>query len=603
MKKPDSPDPTIKLLRQIAFVSALFAVVLCILILVNWLQLHRADPLNSPAVKTMIDRLGSDPDNAQLREQVRTLDLLSRKAYFTSQWQIRTGGYLLLISVLIIAICLKTIEYFHKKLPDLPEIKNNTYWIDRKINRRWVGYTGGAVVLVTLVFAFLSHNELENMLGNAVSRGTDTISGKNASKNIPLSTSGKAGSVPDSLLTLATGDSISSDTLLDGYPTWTEIIRNFPSFRGPGGNGIVYQKNIPVSWNGKSGKNVIWKSGIPLPGYNSPVVWNNRVFLSGANETRREVYCFDAKTGKILWTARADKITGSPAKAPTVNKETGQAAPTMTTDGRRVYAIFANGDLIALDFHGNRIWAKNLGSPANHYGHSSSLMMFRDMLIVQYDQRGSANVMALAGKTGDVVWKTARNVKVSWSSPVVAFTGKKTELLLAAEPYVASYNAGNGKELWKMDCISGEVGPSVAYADGVVFSVNDYSKLAAIQIGETPKLLWENSEYLSDVPSPVASGKYLFLVTSYGTAVCYDAKTGEKYWEHEFDNTTYASPIMAEGKVYIMDKTGTMHIVKADRTFSLVVESPLGEGSVCTPAMVDGRIYIRGDKNLYCIGK
>ncbi|MEI7981109.1 MAG: PQQ-binding-like beta-propeller repeat protein, partial [Bacteroidota bacterium] len=410
---------------------------------------------------------------------------------------------------------------------------------------------------------------------------------------------------PDTLSEPAIGDSSAATDakLLDGYPTWAEIIRNYPSFRGPGGNGIVYQKNIPTNWDGNSGKNIKWKTTVPLPGYNSPIVWNDRVFLSGASETKREVYSFDAFTGKILWTAVVGKISGSPEKAPVVNKETGQAAPTLATDGRRVYAIFANGDLAAFDFDGNTAWSRNLGLPANHYGHSSSLMMYHDLLIVQYDQRGAASIMAFAGKTGEPVWKTSRNVKVSWSSPVVVNTGKQLQVLLAAEPFVAGYDPASGKELWKFDCIGGEVGPSVAYADGIVFSVNDYSKLSAVQIGETPKLLWENTEYLSDVPSPVATDKLLFLLTSYGAAVCYDAKTGNKYWEHEFENTTYASPILAEGKIFALDKLGIMHIFKAEKEFSLVGEPKLGEGSVCTPAMVNGRIFIRGDKNLYCIGR
>jgi len=168
---------------------------------------------------------------------------------------------------------------------------------------------------------------------------------------------------------------------------------------------------------------------------------------------------------------------------------------------------------------------------------------------------------------------------------------------------VASYNPENGKELWKLECISGEVGPSVAYADGIVFSVNEYSKLTAIQVDDNPKILWEDTEYLSDVPSPVATEKFLFLATSYGTVVCYDAKTGNKYWFKEFGNTIYSSPILAEGKIYLMDSKGVMHIFKADKNFSIIGEPQLGEGSFCTPAFKDGKILIRGNKNLYCIGK
>jgi outer membrane protein assembly factor BamB len=229
--------------------------------------------------------------------------------------------------------------------------------------------------------------------------------------------------------------------------------------------------------------------------------------------------------------------------------------------------------------------------------------MYRDLLIVQYDQSGNTNVIAFAGKTGDQVWKTSRDVKITWASPILVNTGKQMEVMLVAEPFVISYNPATGKELWRFNCISGEVGPSLAYADGVVYSVNDYSKLAAVQIGTSPQLLWESDEYLSDIPSPVATSKYVFLPTSYGMMLCYDAKTGEKYWEKDFGTPTYASTMLVDGNVWQMDKKGIMHIFKADKTYTSVSEPALGEGSVCTPAFAGGKIIIRGDKNLYCIGK
>lgn len=382
-----------------------------------------------------------------------------------------------------------------------------------------------------------------------------------------------------------------------------EPTKNFPSFRGVGGCGIAYQKNIPVSWDGRSGENVLWKTAVPLPGYCSPVYWDGFVFLTGADANKRELYCFDANTGRLAWKVDVAGIQGSPASSPKVSNDTGYAAPTLTTDGKKAYAIFANGDMIAVDFKGNKVWSKNLGVPQNHYGYSSSLQCFQGLIIVQYDQRTGPCIMALSAKDGSEVWKTARNVSISWASPIIANTGKRTEILTVAEPLVVSYNPSNGQELWKFDCITGEVGPSLAYADGVVFSVNEHSKLTAVQVGDSPKQLWEDTDPLSDIPSPVATDKYLFLPTSYGAFVCYDAKTGAKYWTKEFGNNTWSSPMLAEGRIYLMDKKGIMHIFKADKAFASVGDPQLGEPSVCTPAFADGRIFIRGDKNLYCIGK
>ncbi len=601
MNKQNSPGKTISLLQSIAFAGAMLAFVLCILISVNYFQVKKSDPLNSPAMKTMIERFRNNPDDEQIKSEIREFDLLARKAFFTNQWQIRTGGTLLLFSVLIVIICLKTIELLSAKLPLMPDTATTNFWDSRTLNRKWVAYSGIFLVCVSLIFAFLTHNELGKTL-----ELTGKTPGSAADSNLLSKSTGA--STADSISASDSGSGVRQDSLpaassLDAYPTQQEINSNSASFRGPGGNGIVYQRGFPSSWDGRSGKNIKWKTAVPLPGYNSPVVWNDKIFLSGASASKREVYCFDFNTGKILWHTVVDKIPGSSATAPKVNGETGFSAPTLTTDGRRVYAIFANGDLVALDYAGKQVWAKNLGLPKNHYGHSSSLAMFHDLLIVQFDQSGSANVLALSGTTGKEVWKTSRDVKISWSSPIIVNTGKQTEAMLVAEPFVISYNPSTGKELWRFNCISGEVGPSLAYADGVVFSVNDYSKLAAVQLGASPKLLWESDEYLSDIPSPVATSKYLFLPTSYGMMACYDAKTGTKYWEHDFATPTYASPVLADGNIFQMDKKGVMHIFKADKTYISVNDSPLGESSVCTPAFAGGRIIIRGDKNLYCIGK
>jgi outer membrane protein assembly factor BamB len=599
MATKTSSEKTIKLLHSIAFASSMLAFALCLLISVNYFQVKSSDPLNSPVMKSLNEKFKSNPDDEQLKAEIRELDLLARKAFFTNKWQIKTGGYLLLFSVLIVIICLKTAELMTAKIPAVPDAETDNLWDIRKINRKWVAYSGIFLVCVSLLFAFLTQNELGKTL-NLTSKSAGSASDQPNAENQNTKTDSTL--VSDSA-SLNGQDSTALTQSMDGFPTQLEINVNSASFRGPGGAGTIYQHGFPTSWNGGSGKNIKWKTNVPLPGYNSPIVWNDKIFLSGANATKREVYCFDLNTGKLLWQTVVDKIPGSSATAPKVNGETGFAAPTLTTDGRRVYAIFANGDLIALDFEGKKVWAKSLGLPKNHYGHSSSLAMFHDLLIVQFDQSGSTAVMALAGKTGEQVWKTSRDVKISWSSPIVVNTGKQTEVMLVAEPFVISYNPATGKELWRFNCISGEVGPSLAYADGVVFSVNDYAKLAAVQVGATPKLLWESDEYLSDIPSPVATAKYLFLPTSYGMMVCYDAKTGTKYWEKDFATPTYASPMFADGNIFQMDKKGVTHIFKADKAYSSVSESPLGEGSSCTPAFVGGKIIIRGDKNLYCIGK
>jgi outer membrane protein assembly factor BamB/uncharacterized protein YneF (UPF0154 family) len=593
--------------RKIAVIAGIFSFVICILLVANYIQIKKADPVNMKVINALVDRLNQNPSDSQLRDEIRTLDLLSRKAYFTNQWQIRTGGYLMLFGIALMVIALQVISLSKKKEAILPtQVAENTALSDKNA-QKWVIISGISLLSLALLFAFLSQNELKKKFADAAIAANSQTESEGGTKDLNASES--ASSVADTSSTGVDngvpnqGENPKSGVDSTKATAVTDSKDNFPTFRGQGGYGIARQKNIPVKWNGKTGENVLWKLTLPLSGANSPVIWGDKLFLTGASATKREVYCIDRNTGKLVWTVPVEKIAGSPGQSPKVSGETGFSAPTAATDGKAVYAVFANGDMVAIDMNGKQLWGQNLGDAQNHYGHSSSLMMYKDLVIVQYDQRNAPKLMALSAATGKTVWSTARKVKISWASPIIVNTGKRSEIIVVAEPYVASYNPSNGEELWKIDCISGEVGPSLAYANGMVFSVNDYSKLSAIKLGDQPKVLWENTDFLSDVPSPVATDKCLFLTTSYGTVVCYDTQTGNKNWEKEFNNSVYSSPVIAEGKVYLLDRTGLMHIFKADKEFLSLGEPALGEKTVSTPAFSNGRIYLRGEKNLYCIGK
>ena len=590
--------------KRIAQIAGIFSFVVCITLIVNYIQLKKIDPVESKAINSLIERLNENPNDAQLREEVRMLDLLSRKAYFTNQWQVRTGGYLLLLGISLLIIALQIIKSTEKIKPILAKTDNSV--VTQKKTRRWVAISGTGIVIIALFFAFLTHNELSTTFANAAIPDSLKIKTEEIEE-----TDNNQIIIADSTFVENTAETDSIDNVndtilpekLSEFPTYQEIIKNFPTFRGYGGNGIAHHKNIPVKWNGATGENICWKTVIPLQGYNSPVIWGDKIFLSGANANKREIYCIDRLSGKIIWTANITNVPGSPTISPSVTDDTGHAAATLATDGRKVYAVFSNGDIVAYNMDGEKVWARNLGATGNHYGHSSSLMLLQNILIVQYDTKTSPKLMGLSTKNGSTIWSTPRKVKVSWASPVVAYTGKQTEIFVTADPYVASYNPYSGKENWRIDCIYGEVGPSVAYADSIVFSVNEYANLSAIKIGETPKILWENMDYLSDVPSPIATKKYLFLATSYGVVVCYNAKTGEQYWEHEFNNGFYSSPMLVEGKIYLIDMGGIMHIFSASNKYVSIGTAQLGETTMTTPAFADGHIYIRGEKNLYCIGK
>lgn len=627
-----------KLWYSIAWTAAIFSFVICILVIANYLQSSSHDPVNVKAIDVLTERFIENPEDNELRDKIRELDLLSRKAYFTNQWQIKTGGLLLILGISLLVISLQVIEGSKRK--QVKHSDSHTPVKDiQKATRKWIIVSSAALLLITFIVGSITYNDLGKLYNkpekvvaenkesekpaNKIQQSDETITSSEKGETEPKNSDENRSS---DIVSKTEAQSTKSEPKKELSPkvksekkssapsaekekikaTTSKKVRksdnNFTAFRGNYGDGVINQKSAPTDWDGTSGKNIKWKIPIPLQGYNSPVIWKNKIFLSGASKTKREVYCLDKNSGKILWTANANQLAGSPS-APDVTPDTGHAAASMTTEGKNVYVIFSNGDILAFNMSGKKVWGKNLGLPKNHYGHSSSLIIHNKKIIVQYDHSGSAHLMALNTANGKEVWKTKREVKISWASPVLVKNGNSTEVVVCAEPFISSYNPDTGAEIWKVDCISGEVGPSIAYSNGIIFGINEYSALTAIKMGATPETLWTNDEYLSDVPSPVANDKYLFVATSYGVMVCYDAKTGEKYWENEFSNGFYSSPLLLNDLVYILDREGIMHIFKADKEYKSVGESKLGEKSDCTPAFSDGKIYIRSAKNLYCIGK
>jgi outer membrane protein assembly factor BamB len=385
------------------------------------------------------------------------------------------------------------------------------------------------------------------------------------------------------------------------FPSEEEILANWPSFRGPFGSAVAGKEDYPVEWDGNTGQNILWKTEIPKEGFNSPVIWQDRVFLSGADETTREVYCLDADSGSILWQVQVDDISRDHPDFPEVSEDTGYAAPGTATDGTYVFALFATGKLVCLDFSGNPVWEKNLGVPDNLYGHASSLITYRNMLFVQYDQEGKAALMALDTANGKTLWKRKRNVLTSWASPIIIRGDDHAEVVLNANPFVASYDADSGKELWNVECMTGEIGPSCASGCGYVYAVTQFAGLFAID-PRKGEIAWEFYDDLPNVSSPLAVDPYVFIAANYGVVTTLDCRTGDVIWVQEFDEGFYSSPVCVNDNVYIFDLKGKMHIFKISDTYIPVSSPELYEDTVTTPAFSRGRIYIRGNTNLYCIG-
>jgi len=247
------------------------------------------------------------------------------------------------------------------------------------------------------------------------------------------------------------------------------------------------------------------------------------------------------------------------------------------------------------------VWARNLGVPDNHYGHSSSLVAWKNKVYVQYDTNKAKKLIALDALTGKTVWETTRNVKISWASPILANIGGRMQVVLAADPLLAGYDAETGKELWHASALAGEVGPSPAYGEGLVFGVNEYASLAAVN-PSNGQVVWKDDEYLSEVASPVVANGLLFIATSYGVLACYDAKNGEKLWEADGGVGYYSSPVIADGKLFLFNTDGLLQVYALEREMNLLAEAHLGTKVYTTPAFANNRMFVRAGGNIYCIG-
>lgn len=607
----------IKLSQNIAVVSGIFSAVVALLLLLNFWQISKSDPIESKAMQVLVERLKQEPNNDGLKTEIRNYDLLARKAYFNSQWQIQTGALMLLFGAVILAFALR-VYYSAKAKIDAPDKIMENEIASRILAQKGIIIVGAVVFLFAFAASFATVNYLDKFDAQ-----TAVAVEENQSEEPEIEVVEVGNIQNDSIATTQT--EVSSDSIPEknsteqvtpveitidavqpkktSFALTAELIKkNHNSFRGPFSQGIIYHKNIPTKWDGTTATNIAWKSPIPKHGYNSPVIWDDKIFVAGSDNQSREVYCFNRIDGKLLWTGKADNIQGSPANPPKVTADTGLSAPTLTTDGQNVYAIFATGDVIAFDMEGKRVWAKNLGVPDNHYGHSSSLIVWDNKLFIQYDTNKGGKLIALKTANGEEAWQTTRSSKISWASPVLAQVDGKYQIILTADPIVAGYDVKTGTELWQVKCMMGEVGPSVGFSDGIVVAANEYAKMVAIDV-KTKEILWENDEYLPEASSILAHNGMVVVATSYGVMACYDLKSGEMYWEHDVGKTLYSSPVFADGKIFMMDNDGVMRIYGFAKEMKLISENKLGEKAGTTPAFADGKIYIRGDKNLYCIGK
>lgn len=386
---------------------------------------------------------------------------------------------------------------------------------------------------------------------------------------------------------------------------------NWPRFRGPNGTGIAADKDIPVQWTDKE---FLWKTPLPGSGNGSPIVWGDKLFLQAADTTSRMLLCLDVKDGKILWNRSVPG--GTFAK---INARNSLASSTPATDGERVYCYFWDGTTVALaayDFQGNPLWQYNLGEFVSQHGAAASPMVVGDRVIVNNDQDGKAELVALEAKTGKPAWRASRQAfRACYSVPFLLERDGKAELIAASTAGLTSYDPLTGTEHWKWVWNwSGQkmalrtVGSPVT-SHGLIFvpsgDGSGARRLTAVDI-VTKKEVWDKDQKQGTpyVPCLLTHGDHLYWANDRGIAYCLEARTGKEVWNQRLTTAGIsASPVLIDGKIYAVSEDGTVSVFAAAPTFQLLAKNSVPESVIASPAVADNRLFIRGKTTLYCIGK
>jgi outer membrane protein assembly factor BamB len=376
-----------------------------------------------------------------------------------------------------------------------------------------------------------------------------------------------------------------------------------PQFRGAGGAGVSQEKNLPIQWSEQD--NIRWKAALPGRGLSNPVIAGGRVYVTantGVEQKRLHVLCLDLKTGKQLW-ERQFWATGGTQCHPKTN----MAAPTPVTDGKRVYALFATADLVCLDAEGDLVWYRSLVGDyptiGNNVGMASSPTLWKDILIVPMENVGESFVAGIDVKTGENRWRIDRPRGINWTTPAVVSHNGKSELLLQTRENFAAHDPATGKFLWKWAGACGGA-PSPVGAGGILFIGGD--KFTALRPGSAnaqPQIVWENQKLATGYTSPVYYEGLLYTVSPRGIIHCADPATGKIVWTERAEGEFAASPLAADGKIYVTSEAGTTTVLEAGRQAKVLSTNPLPETILACPVASDGAIFLRSDKHLYCIGK
>jgi outer membrane protein assembly factor BamB len=409
-----------------------------------------------------------------------------------------------------------------------------------------------------------------------------------------------------------------------GSPNWLAA-EDWPGWRGPRGDGTSSETGAITQWSGDQGseQNIRWKTAIPGKGHASPIVWGQRVFVVTCDEDRHErlLLCYDADSGRELWKTL---VLRSPLeKKHTLNSF---ASSTPATDGQRIYVTFLQADgervtadgraspgvmvVAAYDLRGNEVWRVEPGEFSSMHGYCSSPVLFDNKIIINGDHDGDGYLVALDRSTGATLWKVDRpNNTRSYCTPIIRQIEGRTQMILSGSKCVTSYDPHDGKLHWILDGPTEQFVASLVYNGRLLFLTAGYPEYHLLAIDPRGRgnvtrthVPWRTREGAGYVPSPIAAGPYFLVTSDNGIASCLVADSGEQQWKVRLGNHYSGSPVLINGLVYFTSDDGTTKIVRPGPKFDLVAENRLGESCYASPAVSSGRIYLRGERHLFCVG-
>ncbi|MBI3865528.1 MAG: PQQ-binding-like beta-propeller repeat protein [Planctomycetia bacterium] len=384
---------------------------------------------------------------------------------------------------------------------------------------------------------------------------------------------------------------------------------NWPAWRGPLGNGICQETQLPITFSPT--ENVTWKTPLPQPCNSTPIVWDNRVFVTCPLDGGkiRSLMCFDRASGKELWRHEVPY-----PDAETIHRDNTFCAGSPTTDGKLVYASFDSAGVVACDFSGKVVWSRNLSKLAHIFGPAATPVLYKHLLIIHRGPGEPTHIVALDKQTGETVWDTpevGKNHQLygSWSTPVIYRAGDHDEFALSMPGELKGYDALTGKELWRCEGLGPSNYPDTAIGDAVLIGVSGFNKsMMAVRMGGRGDItkthrMWHVAETQQRIGSGVVRDGHLYVANAPGIAECIEVASGKTIWKERLGGDLWGSMLLAGDRLYVSNTQGKIFVLAASPKFERIAENDMGEHTKAALTPSDGQLFIRTYENLYCIGE